>query len=400
MGRIIILTGKGGVGKSSVAAAHALRSAQEGKRTLLVSTDMAHNLGDIFRCQVGGKETKLGEQLFALELDPEEILRREFPEAARALTKLFLGSSVAEAEGELFMLPGFENLFSLLSIARLYREGRYERIIVDCAPTGETLSLLKLPELLSWYMEKFFPVGKTMVRVMSPISKLRYKVELPNRDAMDEIGRLHQELVALQALLKDGEICTVRLVCTPEKMVVEESKRSYMYLNLYRYQVDGVFINRVLPPAEDNAFLGTWHEIQQRYLEELHRVFAGLPIREIPWYPEDLRGEEAIARMAEDLLAGEEDFFSVRCQVENEEYEKIDGGWRLRLRLPGAGEEDLSVACYDLDLDVAVGNQLRRIPLPDVLRGARMGKAEIVNGVLCVDFQMADGEGREGATEA
>ena len=394
MGRIIILTGKGGVGKSSVAAAHALRSAREGKRTLLVSTDMAHNLGDIFRCEIGGKETALREDLFALELDPEEILRREFPEAAYALSRLFLGSAAPDAgTGELFMLPGFENLFSLLSIARLYREGRYERIIVDCAPTWETLSLLKLPELLSWYMEKFYPVGKTMVRVMAPVSKRRYKVELPSREAMDEIGRLHGELVALQELLKDGGLCTVRLVCTPEKMVVEESKRSYMYLNLYRYQVDGLFINRVLPPSEDNAFLGAWHEIQRRYLEELHRVFGALPIREIPWYPEDLRGEAAIERMAEDMLGGEEDFFSVRCHAENEEYEKIDGGWQLCLRLPGAREDELSLALHDLDLDVAVGNQLRRIPLPEVLRGASLGSAEIRDGVLRVPFFLPDGEG-------
>ncbi len=398
MGRIIILTGKGGVGKSSVAAAHALRSAREGARTLLVSTDMAHNLGDIFRCEIGGRETALREDLFALELDPEEILRREFPEAAYALTRLFLGSAApGPGSDELFMLPGFENLFSLLSIARLYREGRYERIIVDCAPTGETLSLLKLPELLSWYMEKFYPVGKTMVRVMAPVSKRRYKVELPSREAMDEIGRLHGELVGLQELLKDGEVCTVRLVCTPEKMVVEESKRSYMYLNLYRYQVDGVFINRVLPPAGDNAFLGAWRGIQRSYLEELHAVFGALPVREIPWYPEDLRGERAIERMAEDMIGGEADFFSVRCRSENEEYEKIDGGWRLRLRLPGAREDELSVSRHGLDLDVSVGNQLRRIPLPETLRGAALGRTELLDDVLCVPFLLAE---REGAADA
>ena len=248
MGRIIIFTGKGGVGKTSIAAAHALRSARTGKKTILISVDMAHNIGDIFRTPVGKDITEIEENLWAVELDPYALMREDFPETQKSIFDLIGGAKKnLDAIGSHFIIPGFENLFSLLKIKQLYDDNTYDRIIVDCAPTGETLSLLKLPELLSWYMEKFFPVGKTMLRVLSPISNLKYHVTLPDRKTLDKIEVLHAKLLDLQNLLKDEDISTVRLVCMPEKMIVEETKRNFMYMNLYGYQVDTVFINRMVP---------------------------------------------------------------------------------------------------------------------------------------------------------
>ena len=281
-----------------------MKSAEEGKKTLLVSADMAHNIGDIFETRIGRTPVPLGENLDGLELAPDMLLLQEFPEAAAAVRKLLQGSGAGAADpGDHFLIPGFEDLFSLLKIMQIYRSGEYERILVDCAPAGETLSLLKLPELLSWYMEKFFPVGKTMVRVLAPLSKAKYRVELPDRKAMDEIEEMHLELLRLQELLKDGNISSVRLVCTPEKMVVEETKRSYMFLSLYGYRLDGVFINRVLPEEADNAFFRGWREIQSGYMEELRQVFRGIPVSEIPWYPEEVRGKHAIGRICREILS-------------------------------------------------------------------------------------------------
>ena len=397
MGRILIFTGKGGVGKTSVAAAHALKSAMEGCRTLLVSADMAHNLGDIFCTQTGGTATSAAENLDLLELDPDTVMREEFPQANRALMKLFGGSGYSAIDsGEDAPIPGLETLFALLKIMKIYQSGAYERIVVDCAPTGETLSLLKLPELLAWYMEKFFPVGKAMVRVLSPLAKAKYHVTLPDRVAMDEMEQLHATLMELQELLKDPEICSVRLVCIPEKMVVEETKRNYMYLNLYCYQVDGVYINRILPPAADNEFLQRWRTIQRGYIEELERVFADIPITRIPWYPSEVRGMQAVQRLCSEVLTAE-DLFTVRVRTENETYEATAEGYCLVLRLQGATAEQLQVYHRELDVEIKLNNISRCIPLPNTLRGAVLVDQRLENGELRLFFRAKhhDSEGGE-----
>lgn len=390
MGRIIIFTGKGGVGKTSVAAAHAVKSAREGAKTLLVSADMAHNLGDIFQTEVGGKAVKAGENLYLQELDPDALMREEFPSVNKALGQLLGGAGFsAGALDESTLLPGFENLFSLLKIAQIYESGAYDRVFIDCAPTGETLSLLKLPELLSWYMEKFFPVGKAMVRVLSPVAKAKYQVKLPDRKAMNELEELHQKLLTLQELLKDDSICSVRLVCVPEKMVVEETKRSFMYLNLYGYQVDGVYINRILPQEADNPFLRRWQEIQGGYVRELEQVFAAVPMTYIPWYPKEIRGEAAVERLCGEVLGGD-GLFDVRAHMEHEQYEAVEGGWRLLLPLGRVEGEKVSVSRHELDLEVKLHNVTRCIPLPNTLRGAEMTGTALEGETLCVSFRMKE----------
>ena len=396
MGRILIFTGKGGVGKTSVAASHALKSAMGGSKTLLVSADMAHNLGDIFCVETGGVSTNAAPLLDLLELDPDAVMREEFPDVNRAMSKL-LGGSGASAmnSGEDAPIPGMETLFVLLKIMKIYRSGEYERIVVDCAPTGETLSLLKLPELLAWYMEKFFPVGKAMVRVLSPLAKTKYHVTLPDRTAMDEMEQLHRTLMELQELLKDSSICSVRLVCIPEKMVVEETKRNFMYLNLYRYQVDGVYINRILPPAADNAFLQRWRTIQSGYIDELEHVFAGIPLTRIPWYPNEVRGLQAVERLCEDVLTAP-DLFDVRVHTENETYEAVDGGYCLVLKLHGATAEHLQVYHREMDVEVKLNNFSRCSPLPNTLRGAELTENSLQNGELRLYFKAKNTDSKGG----
>ena len=386
MGRIILFTGKGGVGKTSVAAAHAVRSAGEGRSTLLVSAEMAHNLGDLFQLETGGGIVKAGDSLFLLELDPYRLMRREFPHAVQALSDLLAGPDLSARP---MPLPGFDTLFSLLMIGKIYQEGTYERILVDCAPTGETLSLLKFPELLSWYMEKFFPVGKVITRVLAPAAKAKYRVKLPERKAMNEIQRLHRELAALQELLRDNSVCTVRLVCTPERMSVEETKRAFMRLHLYGYQTDGLYINRLLPALEENPFLSHWREVQRQYVGELEEVFAGQPIVRLPWYPQEVRGIAAVERMGGALP--EDGLFDVRVRTETEVYTPIDGGFRLHLRLPEA-PGDIRAECQGMDLYIEAGGAVRRIPLPDSLKGASAA-AVLEDGMLYIDLrQRRDGE--------
>ena len=227
MNRIYIFTGKGGVGKSSVAAAHAIKSAAEGKKTLLVSTDMAHNLGDIFEQKLGKEVENVLPDLDIYEIDPEYVMENDFSSIMSYLGKLLSDADSYNLQ-DMGMVPGMEELFSLLKIADLYNSERYERIIVDCAPTGETLALLKFPELLSWYMEKLFPIGKVGVRMLAPISKSVFKVEMPNKSAMNDIEKMYLKLVELQELLKNRDVTSIRIVTTPEKMVVEETKRIFI----------------------------------------------------------------------------------------------------------------------------------------------------------------------------
>ncbi len=396
MGRIIIFTGKGGVGKTSIAAAHALISAEEGKKTLLVSVDMAHNLGDLFACSVGRNVTEIKKNLYALELDPDYIMHEEFPNVQKAVID-FVGASGANItlNGH-FPLPGFENLFSLLKIKQLYESNAYDRILVDCAPTGETLSLLKFPELLSWYIEKFSPVGKIMLRVLNPISKLRYHVKLPDRKALGDLGQMHLDLINLQELLKNREICTIRLVCIPEKMVVEETKRNFMYLNLYRYQVDGVFINRILPEHMDNPFMEKWHSIQKQYIEELEKVFVHMPLSYIPWYPEEIRGSQAVEKLCEDLRSLS-NLFDIRLQTDNEEYSLCENGYLFTLKLPGVIEDEVEVYMHNLDMNIRIGNFNRCIPLPNTLQRSQITSVQLEQGVLKIQFKMPEFSGTEEA---
>jgi len=391
MKRIYIFTGKGGVGKSSVAAAHALRSAEEGKKTLLISTDMAHNLGDIFGRKLGKTEENILPNLDIYEIDPEYVMQEDFKEFVDYIRKTL---SMAGDMDEMGMMPGMEELFSLLKISEIYETGTYDRMIVDCAPTGETLSMLKFPELLAWYMEKLFPIGKVGVRLLAPFSKKMFSVEMPNKKAMNDIEKVFLKLMELQELLKNRKITSVRIVTTPEKMVVEETKRNYMYMNLYNFNVDGLYINRILPQDIDNNFFDRWVEIQKEYIQCLKDSFAALPIYEIPWYDEELKGEENIKRIVDDVLA-KSDVFKVRHITEREVFTQIDDGYLLEVNIPGADKTDIDLYQATTDIVIKTGNFKRNIPLPNALRTYAVSGAKFEEGRLCISFEKEDEDNDE-----
>lgn len=393
MNRIYIFTGKGGVGKSSVAAAHAIKSAAEGKRTLLVSTDMAHNLGDLFEKKLGKEVENVLPDLDIYEIDPEYVMENDFSSVIN-----YLGNLLSEVDDnrmqDMGMVPGMEELFSLLKIADLYHSESYERIIVDCAPTGETLALLKFPELLSWYMERLFPIGKVGVRMLAPISKSVFKIEMPNKNAMNDIEKMYLKLVELQELLKDRDITSVRIVTIPEKMVVEETKRNYMYLNLYNFNVDGIYINRILPKDIHNDFFDQWILIQREYITHLKESFSALPIYEIPWYDEEVRGEENIRRIAEDALSGN-DVFAGKIITEREHFKQTKEGYQLDIFLPGADRSDMDLYQAASDLVIKTGNFKRNIPLPNTLRNYVVSKAKFEEGKLSISFEKGSADYEE-----
>ncbi len=391
MKRIMIFTGKGGVGKTSIAAAHARKASLQGLKTLLVSTDMAHNLSDLLECAIGRETTKVADELYALEVDPTYEMTHDFAAMMQAFEKLM--SFQREKEGGslelLEMFPGIEELFSLLKIQLLFEKEDYDLIVVDCAPTGETLSLLKFPELLSWYMEKLFPIGKVAMKVARPISKTVLNLELPDGKAMNDIERFYCKLGQLQGLLKNPEVCSVRLVTVPEKMVVEETKRNYMYMNLYGFHVDGVYINRILPDNVDNSFFSEWLQIQAHYIQELEDLFGEIPLYRIPWFDIDLNGMESLDRVIESSLT-DQDLFKIREIHSGEAYEKTAEGYLLSIYLPCIEKKDLVMHQAGNDLIIKIGNVKRNIRKPDVLRGFVVNSAKFEDNLLKISLVKED----------
>lgn len=397
MNRIYIFTGKGGVGKSSVAAAHAIKSAEEGKKTLLVSTDMAHNLGDIFERKLGKEAENVLPNLDIYEIDPEYVMENDFSSIMS-----YLGNLLSDVDDyslqDMGMMPGMEELFSLLKIADIYNSERYERIIVDCAPTGETLALLKFPELLSWYMEKLFPIGKVAMRMLSPISKSVFKVEMPNKSAMTDMEKMYLKLVELQELLKNRDVTSIRIVTTPEKMVVEETKRNYMYMNLYNFNVDGLYINRILPQDINNDFFNKWIVIQREYITYLKESFSALSIYEIPWYEEELRGVSNIRRIVEDVLSGKE-VFEEKIITERESFKQIEKGYQLEVFLPCVDKSSIDLYQGTTDIVIKIGNFKRNIPLPNILRNYVVTGAKFEEEKLCIIFEKGSTDNEESGND-
>lgn len=388
MRRILIFTGKGGVGKTSTAAAHAIKAAKEGIKTLVVSTDMAHNLSDIFMTEIKNEPIEILMNLWALEIDPNYEMEQYYGTITEAFKKMITFSKEENVDTfeDIVVFPGMEELFSLLKIKELYEKELYELIIVDCAPTGETLSLLKFPELFAWYMEKLFPIEKIAMKVLRPISKAVFKIDMPDSKAMDDIEKLYLKLFELQNLLKNREVCSIRLVTIPEKMIVEETKKNYMYLNLYNFNVDAIYINRLIPETINNTFFNEWKNIQGKYIEEINSVFCNIPIYKIKWYEVDIIGVKGLERIAKDSLQ-DKNLFNVLKTTSNETFEKYENGYKLDIYVPFTDKNDFELFESGSDIIIKIGNFKRNIPMPNVIKKCSISRAKLNEGCLSIYFE-------------
>ncbi len=391
--RIIIFTGKGGVGKTSVAAATAVKAASQGYKTLIMSTDPAHSLADSFdRDEFLGPEPKeIAPNLHALEVDIYDDLRQNWENVRIHFAALLSAQGVTGLlADEIAVLPGMDELFSLVRIKRYYKSQAYDVLIVDCAPTGETLRLLSLPETLNWGIKLFRNAEKFLVKpLLRPLAKISplSKMVAPE-DVFVSIDSMFTELDGLSSILNNTSVTSVRLVMNPEKMVIKESQRALTYLSMYGMMVDNVIVNRILPVDKDSGYMNRWKTIQQKHLLEIADSFSPLPIRHVPMYPEEVVGLASLQAMAEDIY-GETDATSFMYRERPYEIRKVGQGYEVRMRLPFAEEAVLDLWHKGDELIVQVGNQRRIATLPTAVAGMEAGQADFDGQWLVIPFSLA-----------
>jgi arsenite-transporting ATPase len=389
--RVLLFTGKGGVGKTSVAAATALRCADDGLRTLVTSTDGAHSLSDSFERRLDGQPRPVVPGLWGQELDPTERLEDAWGDVQSYLRELFGWAGVDSIEAEeLAVLPGLDELFALSDIRMQADSGDWDVVVVDCAPTAETIRLLSLPEVLSWYMDRVFPVEWSVVKAVRPL--LRRMTTMPvAADAVFEAGqRLYEGLSAARALLTDPVRTSVRLVVTPEKMVIAEARRTATYLALFGYRVDAVVANRLLPDDVTDQWFKAWREAQTEHLAAIEDGFAPLPVLRGPLGSEELVGRERLRQFAGQLY-GDLDPTGMLHPGEAMVVEPRDADLVLCLSLPFADRDEMEIGRRDQELLVRVGPHRRAVMLPDSLRRRPVVAAGIHASRLEVRFGPSGG---------
>ncbi|ACF13953.1 arsenite-activated ATPase ArsA [Chloroherpeton thalassium ATCC 35110] len=388
--RIIFFTGKGGVGKTSTAAATAVLSAERGHRTIIMSTDPAHSLADSIGVALGPNVINVLPNLDAIEIDPYVELN-EYWGKIREFLASFLVTMGADAQiaGELASIPGMDELFSLIRLREFYGKQEYDVVIVDMAPTGESLRLLSLPEVLAWILK----VTRTLERfitapVLRPISKIAPgldKIVAPE-DVVALWDRSLDRLNDIRQILDEKAVTSARLVMNPEKMVIAESRRSLTYLNLYGMRVDAAIVNKVIPHDAKEGYLEDWYESQQEYLKMIEADFAPMPTFSAPLFRSEVTGIERL-RMLGNLLYGndadptelfyDERPISIRYEPD---------GAVLRVKLPFAPTENLELSRVGSTLVLTIGRRVREIVLPDSLAALDPKDGSFVDGYLEIKF--------------
>jgi arsenite-transporting ATPase len=388
--RTILYTGKGGVGKTSVAAATARRCARAGLRTVVLSTDPAHSLSDSLEEELGSIPTQCGENLWGQEVQAQEEMERNWSAVQKWLGELLSERGVDPISAdELTVPPGMDELFSLLQIKRHHEAAEFDIVVVDCAPTGETLRLLSFPDVARWWLEKVFPWEKRIVSAARPFARGLLDVSLPDEAVFDDVRRLVENLVDMNGILRDRSSTSVRLVINPDRMVIKEAMRTFTYLNLYGYLTDAVVVNRVLPEETREGYFAAWREAQLEHMELVRSAFAPVPILVAPWLDQEVIGPEMLDRLGEELFE-EVDAAEILHEDLSQELSAVNGEARLRLPIPFSGKDEISLRKIGLEVVVRAGPHKRTIVLPRAMADYRPRGASFEDGTLEVLFERGD----------
>lgn len=384
--RVLLITGKGGVGKTTIAAATAVRAAADGHRVLLTSTDPAHSLADVLDHPLGDRPVAVAPGLEALQLDAQARLSRHWQQVREFLVALLGGSGLNEVRAEeLLLLPGLDELFGLVDLRHRVASGLHDVVVVDCAPTAETLRLLALPEALGFWVDRLAGRGGRAARAALPVARAVTGLPVPDEHVRDAVDALRGDLEAVRALLTDPVTTSVRLVTAPERPVLEETVRTATTLALFGHHVDAVVVNRVLPDPGGTGFLADWGRRHAEHLATARTTFAPTPLLTVPYGDDEPVGAVRLAGVAS-ACYGAQDPTTVLHHGRSLEVRPDGDGWALELAVPFAHRDDVELARRGGDLHVRVAGAHRLVPLPVRLQRCDVAGARLHDGRLTVRF--------------
>ncbi|RMG48386.1 MAG: ArsA family ATPase [Acidobacteria bacterium] len=394
--RVVFYTGKGGVGKTSISCATGVRAAESGKRTLVLSLDSAHSVADAFDVErrlldrKGGRPYQVAPRLFIQELDVQREIERWWNEIYSYLSLLFATTGLdGVVADELAILPGMEEVSLLLYINQYYRESAFDVLILDCAPTGESLRFISVPTALDWYMRRIFRAERLLFRAARPVMKaVDRSLPLPEDDYFAAIERLGKQLAGVERIIQDPRVTTVRLVTLPEKMVVKETQRAFAYFSLYGLLTDAVIVNKMIPHAAGGKFFDLWREQQRRHLDEIRELFAPVPVWTVEMMEGEVVGIDGLRRLAARLY-GDIDPLAVHFQDMPLRYRAEGDRLELVVRVPFASKEDVDITKVDHELVLDVGGFRKHVTLPRRFAAARPVGAKVSGGTVTVTFEEA-----------
>jgi arsenite-transporting ATPase len=392
--RILLFSGKGGVGKTSLAAATGLQLSRLGYRTLVMSVDPAHSLADAFDLETNlfhGKTDDpypIDERLAIHEVNIQKEIKRNWREISSYVTSVLRTTGISDVEAEeLAILPGMEELSAMMYVNQFRREASYDVIVLDCAPTAESMRFVSMPTTLEWYMKHIFPFQRGILKAVRPLANRVSPVELPGDSYFANIQTLFAKLEGIAELLEDPKTTSVRLVTNPERMVLRETQRAFVYFSLHGLTVDGVIANRVLPQTVTDAYFEEWRKSQAAILDEIDTYFAPVPVKRVPLFTHEVLGRERLEELARALYAAREDPAAVVRTEAPYRFTKTDGHYEVRLSLPFAVKGEVSLFKKGDELVVEVGTLRRHIGLPTSMVGLSPGRAKLENKVLTVEMK-------------
>jgi arsenite-transporting ATPase len=390
--RIVLFAGKGGVGKTSIAAASGVACAKRGLKTLIMSLDAAHSLVDSFDLdrslmdQNKGKPIRVAKNLYIQEVDAQEEIKKNWGDVHKYISSLLNISGIDEVLAEeLAILPGMEEVSSLLYINRYAAQKSYDVILLDCAPTGESIRFISIPTSLEWYMKKLFDVERKIVKVARPVAKKLYAVPLPEDEYFDAIQKLFDRLEGVDRILSDPNITSVRLITNPEKIILKETQRAYMYFSLYKMCVDAVIINRILPEVVADGYFSRWKGTQDRYIKKTEELFSPIPILKVSMLSDQVVGKKNLARLAKEIY-GSFNPEQILYAETPYNFRKVKQDYFLDIKIPFLTKKEVELSKRNEELIIRVGGFKRHVLLPRNIASREPSGAKIERNKIVVKF--------------